>query len=49
MPENTLPRDLFSGAHGAALLEESEPKCCHRRLVLEYLNSYWGDINIVHL
>lgn len=35
---------------GACLLcSEDKPHHCHRRLVAEYLNEKWGDIDIVHL
>ncbi len=35
---------------GACLLcSEDEPHHCHRRLVAEYLNDKWGDIDIIHL
>lgn len=31
------------------LCSEFEPQHCHRRLVLEYLQSQWGNIAITHL
>lgn len=31
------------------LCSEATPEHCHRRLVLEYLRSKWGNIDIVHL
>lgn len=31
------------------LCSEETADRCHRRLVLEYLNSRWGDLNIIHL
>ena len=35
---------------GACLLcSEATPDRCHRRLVAEYLQSHWGDVDIVHL
>ena len=35
---------------GACLLcSEDKPHHCHRRLVAEYLNDKWGDIDIIHL
>lgn len=35
---------------GACLLcSEDKPHHCHRRLVAEYLNDKWGNIDIVHL
>lgn len=31
------------------LCSEPTPEHCHRRLVLEYLQSRWGDVNAKHL
>lgn len=31
------------------LCSENEPQHCHRRLVAEYLQEHYGDIQIVHL
>ena len=31
------------------LCSEATPENCHRRLVLEYLRDYWGDMIITHL
>lgn len=31
------------------LCSEAKPHHCHRRLVAEYLNEKWGNINICHL
>ncbi|WP_107667639.1 DUF488 family protein [Cyanothece sp. BG0011] len=31
------------------LCSEAKPHHCHRRLVAEYLNNHWGNININHL
>jgi uncharacterized protein (DUF488 family) len=28
---------------------EDEPTHCHRRLIAEYLQEKWGDVEIVHL
>jgi len=46
--EETLPRELFEEP---AVLLCSEPTAehCHRRLVAQYLESKWGDIEIIHL
>jgi uncharacterized protein (DUF488 family) len=46
--ETKIDRRIFSEP---AVLLCSEPTAdrCHRRLVLEYLNSTWGDIQTVHL
>ena len=34
---------------GCLLCSEDKPDHCHRRLVAEYLNRRWGDVQIVHL
>ena len=31
------------------LCSEEKPHYCHRRLVAEYLQRHWGDVEIVHL
>ena len=31
------------------LCSEDKPHLCHRRLVAEYLNEKWGDVQIEHL
>ncbi len=36
-------------SNGCLLCSEDKPDCCHRRLVAEYLNREWGDVEIVHL
>lgn len=38
-----------SVAEGCLLCSEDRPLHCHRRLVAEYLNEHWGDVEIVHL
>lgn len=45
--EETTPKDVFS--EGCLLCSEDLPHHCHRRLVAEYLNKHWGDIEIAHL
>ena len=45
--EQAVPRDLLQRA--CLLCSERQPQCCHRRLVAEYLQSCWGDVEIVHL
>ena len=46
--EERVNRDLF--AEPAVLLcSEAEPAHCHRRLVAEYLQTKWGELEIVHL
>ncbi len=36
-------------ANACLLCSEHEPERCHRRLVAEYLNEHWGNVEIVHL
>lgn len=36
-------------ADGCLLCSEDKPHHCHRRLVAEYLQSHWGDIQITHI
>lgn len=43
-----LDRSLFS-VPAALLCSEDSAKHCHRRLILEYLDSKWGDLKISHL
>ncbi len=45
--EETLPRELFAG--GCLLCSEDKPHHCHRRLVAEYLNRKWGNLEVRHL
>lgn len=45
--EDALSPNLF--ADGCLLCSEKTPDHCHRRLVAEYLQRAWGDIEIVHL
>ena len=35
--------------NGCLLCSEDKPDQCHRRLVAEYLQRSWGDLDIVHL
>ncbi|MGH3088339.1 MAG: DUF488 family protein [Rubrobacteraceae bacterium] len=46
--EETLNRNLFD-TPTILLCSEATPERCHRRLVLEYLNAVWGDLEFVHL
>ena len=46
--EIRLPRSVFDSPT-ALLCSERTAEQCHRRLVLEYLQSKWGDIEIVHI
>jgi uncharacterized protein (DUF488 family) len=45
--ERTLSREIISD--GCLLCSEEKPDRCHRRLVAEYLQRRWGDVEIVHL
>ena len=36
-------------SNGCLLCSEDKPERCHRRLVAEYLNRQWGDVEIIHL
>ena len=45
--EDALSKDVI--ADGCLLCSEDTPDHCHRRLVAEYLDSVWGDIEIQHL
>ena len=45
--ERSLSPELLEGA--CLLCSEATPHHCHRRLVAEYLNDQWGNVNIRHL
>lgn len=45
--ENSVPHELVNG--GCFLCSEPIPKQCHRRLVVEYLQKKWGDLEVRHL
>jgi uncharacterized protein (DUF488 family) len=45
--EETVPPSTLAVA--CLLCSEDKPKQCHRRLVVEYLQRKWGDIEVVHL
>lgn len=45
--ESRIPKDLVED--GCLLCSEDKPHQCHRRLVAEYLNRHWGDVEIRHL
>jgi uncharacterized protein (DUF488 family) len=45
--EQSLSKSLL--AEGCLLCSEATPHQCHRRLVAEYLQDKWGDVDIVHL
>ena len=36
-------------ANSCLLCSEDKPERCHRRLVAEYLDRHWGDVEVVHL
>ena len=46
--ENEVGADLFEGTP-VLLCSEHSPEHCHRRLVGEYLNDRWGDVQMHHL
>jgi len=46
--EDALDRSLFS-VPTVLLCSEPTPEQCHRRLVLEYLNEKWRDVQATHL
>jgi uncharacterized protein (DUF488 family) len=45
--EAMLPRSIFEG--GCLLCSEDKPHHCHRRLVAQYLQQHWGDLEVKHL
>jgi len=45
--EETVPKEVV--ADGCLLCSEDMPHHCHRRLVAEYLNQHWGDVDVAHL
>jgi uncharacterized protein (DUF488 family) len=45
--EDSTPRELIEDS--CLLCSEDRPEHCHRRLVAEYLNQKWGDLNVRHL
>lgn len=45
--ERVVSRDVLS--EGCLLCSEDKPHHCHRRLVAEYLEARWGDVEVVHL
>ncbi|KTG25363.1 DUF488 domain-containing protein, partial [Haloferax profundi] len=46
--EQTLDPTLFE-TPTVMLCSEHKPERCHRRLVVEYLNEHWGNVEGVHL
>ncbi len=45
--EKRVSPEILDG--GCLLCSEAKPHHCHRRLVAEYLNSKWANVNICHL
>jgi uncharacterized protein YeaO (DUF488 family) len=45
--EKKVSPDLLDGA--CLLCSEAKPHHCHRRLIAEYLNGKWGNVNTCHL
>jgi uncharacterized protein (DUF488 family) len=45
--EDKIPREVLDG--GCLLCSEDKPYHCHRRLVAEYLQDKWGDVEIEHI
>lgn len=45
--ETEVPREIIED--GCLLCSEAEPHYCHRRLVGEYLQECWGDMEMRHL
>ena len=45
--EDIVPRAVLDGA--CLLCSEASARHCHRRLVVEYLQSAWGDLQVKHL
>jgi len=46
--ETTLSPGLF-GVPTVLLCSERTAECCHRRLILEYLDGKWGNVRTIHL
>lgn len=46
--ENQLEKDMFDSPT-VLLCSEHKPDQCHRRLVVEYLDEEWGQIETTHL
>lgn len=44
-----LDKTWFTEHRACLLCSEHEPDQCHRRLVAEYIQSYWGETEIWHL
>lgn len=44
-----LDRSWWSSNSACLLCSEHEPEHCHRRLVAEYIATYWPETKIIHL
>lgn len=44
-----LDRAWWAEHRACLLCSEHEPTHCHRRLVAEYLQRHWPEVNIIHL
>jgi len=45
--EDAISKEILD--HACLLCSEDEPYHCHRRLIAEYLNSKWQNIQITHI
>ncbi len=45
--ESVLSQDILD--NGCLLCSEDQPHYCHRRIVAEYLQSHWLDVEVKHL
>jgi len=45
--EDSVAREVIDG--GCLLCSEATPENCHRRLVAEYLQSKWSEVEIEHI
>ena len=45
---NRLDKSFF-GRETCLLCSEASPDKCHRRLLTQYLQEHWGDIEVTHL
>lgn len=46
--ETKLDKSMFTDPT-VLLCSEHKPDYCHRRLIVEYLDDTWGDVNAIHL
>jgi uncharacterized protein (DUF488 family) len=45
--ESIVPKKIFD--RGCLLCSEPTPEYCHRRLIAEYVQASWRDLEIIHL